>query len=124
MTQWKCLCLSCRCTFILSADRQLVVCPGCRREFGSKERQYDYSYSFGEYERYKQKRKEHKTLSDTHFEGTAEYCIVPWIRNPEPKIIPDRKFHEWYEDMKQFTKTDIINRKFRAKYRKRSGITS
>jgi hypothetical protein len=134
--QWRCRCLSCHRTFIITsvAPPSVIVCVGCKQKFGSVERTHDYNFPYGTYEKYKKKkddkladtylksltqryrdaydyevgfsnRYKHKKrksdkLADTHFEKAAEYCIVPWVRNPQPKIIPDATFHLWYEDMK------------------------
>jgi hypothetical protein len=101
---WRCLCLSCRRTFIIqTTESSIVVCPGCRQEFGRTERNYNYDYPYAGYRKHKRllpRKKKDDKLPDTYFKGTVEYCIVPWIRNPQPQIIPDLEFHQYYEDMK------------------------
>lgn len=102
MDEYRCLCFSCSRIFIIKTDNPetRITCPGCRGIFGEAEKiDIDVYY---DYRRHKHRRKKyaHSNISDTYLQKTAEYCIVPWIRNPQPTIIPDRNFHEFYQDMK------------------------
>ncbi len=115
-TDWRCYCFVCHRSFIVSHPSLSVPsttqCPSCKITFGEIERVYrdwtgiNYTSGFRRLRKHKKgpnkklNKRVQKTSGWMGLSLVGDSCIVPWLKQSDPQIIPSREFHEWWLQLK------------------------